>query len=96
MNRLISRPWFFPGLGTILYLAGFNDAALEKIGDGWLELGRVLQTIIVIVLLALIAYLVVDKVRERRSAYQTAIRAAGATYSAPTTVEAMSTGESVA
>ena len=93
MNRLISRPWFFPGLGAILYLAGFNDAALEKIGDGWLELGRALQTIITIVVLALIAYLVADRVKERRSAYHAATRAAAATYNDPTTVEAVSASE---
>ncbi len=76
MNRIAGRPWFFPGLGTLLYLAGFNDALLHEIGVGWLKLGRVAQTLVAVVILGLIAYFVNDYVKQRRSAYRTAVRAA--------------------
>lgn len=76
MNRLVSRAWFFPAIGTLAYLVGFNDAFLHLIGTVWLELGRLAQTGITIALLGLVAYLVADRVKERRSAYQTAVRAA--------------------
>jgi len=87
MNRFITRPWFGPGLGTVLYLVGFNDALLHWIGTGWLKLGRVVQTVVVLVVLGLIAYLVNDYVRERRSAYRTAVRAAAVNDRAGTTFE---------
>ena len=87
MNHLVTRPWFFPGLGTLLYLAGVNDELLHVIGDFWLDLGRWPQTIIVVVILAIIAYLVNDNLNERRSAYATAVRAAQVTDDEATTVE---------
>jgi len=81
MNRLAGRPWFGPGLGVILYLVGFNGALLHGIGIGWLRLGRIAQTVIVLVAVGLIvglmAYLTSDYLNERRSAYRTAVRAAG-------------------
>ncbi len=76
MNRLISRPWLGPVLGTICYLAGFNDELLHIIGSWWLDLGRWVQTFVVVVVLGLIGYLVVDRVRERRAFYHAAVRAA--------------------
>ncbi len=75
MNRMLTRPWFGPGAGTLLYLCGFNDELLHVIGEGWLKLGRLPQTLIVVVLLLLIAWLVNDRLSERRSAYRTAVRA---------------------
>jgi len=86
MNRLVGRPWFFPVLGTVLYLAGFNDALLHEIGVAWLRLGRWPQTVVAVVLLAVIAYFVNDYVKQRRSAYQSAIRAASLTDDHPTSV----------
>lgn len=77
MNRLISRPWFVPGLATVCYLAGFNDELLHIIGDAWLDLGRWVQTIVVIVVLGLIGYLVVDRVRQRQAYHDAAVRAVG-------------------
>ncbi|MAF51402.1 MAG: hypothetical protein CL694_00080 [Chloroflexi bacterium] len=76
MNRLVGRPWFGPGLGVILYLVGFNEALLHEIGTGWLRLGRIPQTVIVLVVMSLMAYLTSDYLNERRSAYRTAVRAA--------------------
>jgi len=76
VNRLITRPWFGPGIGTILYLVGFNDELLHQIGKGWLKLGRITQTLVVLVVLSLAAYFIADYLKERRSAYQTAVRAA--------------------
>ena len=76
MNRLVGRPWFGPGLGAILYLVGFNGALLHEIGTGWLRLGRIAQTVIVLVVVGLMAYLTSDYLNERRSAYRTAVRAA--------------------
>ena len=75
MNRLISRPWFFPGLGTICYLAGFNDELIHLIGEGWLSLGRWVQTIVVVVVLGLVIYLVADRIRDRQAFYAAAVRA---------------------
>ena len=77
MNRLAGRPWFGPGLGVFLYLVGFNGALLNGIGIGWLRLGRIAQTAIVLVVVGLMAYLTSDYLNERRSAYRTAVRAAG-------------------
>ena len=77
MNRLAGRPWFGPGLGVILYLVGFNGELLHWIGIGWLGLGRIAQTVIVLVVMGLMAYLTSDYLNERRSAYRTAVRAAG-------------------
>jgi len=77
MNRPAGRPWFSPGLGVILYLVGFNGALLNGIGIGWLRLGRIAQTVIVLVVVGLMAYLTSDYLNERRSAYRTAVRAAG-------------------
>ena len=77
MNRLAGRPWFGPGIGVILYLVGFNEALLHGIGIGWLGLGRIAQTVIVLVVVGLMAYLTSDYLNERRSAYRTAVRAAG-------------------
>ncbi len=76
MNRLVGRPWFAPGLGVILYLVGFNEALLHEIGAGWLRLGRIPQTVVVLVAMSLMAYLTSDYLKERRSAYLTAVRAA--------------------
>jgi len=76
MNRLAGRPWFGPGIGVILYLVGFNEALLHGIGIGWLGLGRIAQTVIVLVVVGLMAYLTSDYLNERRSAYRTAVRAA--------------------
>ena len=76
MNRPAGRPWFGPGLGVILYLVGFNGALLNGIGIGWLRLGRIAQTVIVLVVVGLMAYLTSDYLNERRSAYRTAVRAA--------------------
>ena len=87
MNHLATRPWFFPGLGTVLYLAGVNDELLHVIGDFWLGLGRWPQTLIVVALLGVIAYLVNNNLNERRSAYETAVRAARVPEAATTTVE---------
>ncbi|WP_420638469.1 hypothetical protein [Candidatus Poriferisocius sp.] len=76
MNRLRSRPWFFPVLGAALYLTGMNDELLHIVGDAWLELGRWVQTAVVLALLALIAYFTLDALNRRRSAYRSALRAA--------------------
>ena len=83
MNRLPGRAWFFPVLGTVLYLAGFNDALLHEIGVGWLRLGRWPQTALVVILLAIIAYFVNDYGKQRRSAYRAAVRAASLTDGDP-------------
>ena len=79
MNRLWSRPWFFPSLGAFLYLTGMNDEALHRVGDWWLDIGRWAQTAVVLVLLGLIAYFTLDALNRRRSAYRAAVRAADAT-----------------
>ncbi|MGI9623864.1 MAG: hypothetical protein ACR2PK_13585 [Acidimicrobiales bacterium] len=76
MNRLISRPWLIPAVGTVCYLAGFNDELLHVLGDWWLDLGRWVQTIVVLVLVGLVAYFVVDRARQRQSFYDAAVRAA--------------------
>jgi hypothetical protein len=76
MNRLVSRAWFFPAVGALAFIVGFNDELVHVVGTGWLELGRLAQTTIVLAALGLVAYLVADRVKERRSAHQTAIRAA--------------------
>ncbi len=79
MNKLWLRPWFFPGLGAFLYLTGMNDELLHRIGSWWLDFGRWGQTTVVLVLLALVAYMVLVVFRRRRSAYRSAIRTADAT-----------------
>ena len=79
LNRLASRPWFFAGMGAFLYLTGMNDEALHHLGNWWLSFGRWGQTAVVAVVLALIAYLTLDAVNRRRSAYRAALRAADAT-----------------
>ena len=79
VNRLWSRPWFFPGLGAFLYLTGMNDELLHLVGSWWLDIGRWGQTAVVLALLALVAYFTLDKLNQRRSAYRSAIRAADAT-----------------
>ena len=92
MNRLISRPWFGPALGAFLYLAGFNDELLHLIGDAWLDLGRLTQTVVVLVALALVGYFVSDYLRQRHSAYQTAVRAAHTRSSRTGSVEGRPSG----
>ena len=87
MNRIVSRPWFIPGLATICYLAGFNDELLHILGDWWLDLGRWVQTGVVVVLLGLIGYFVTDRVRQRRSFFEAAVRAAAPDAATGTTVE---------
>lgn len=79
MNRLRSRPWFFPALGAFLYLSGMNDELLHWIGGWWLDFGRWGQTAVVVALLALIVYFVLDAFNRRRSAYRSAVRAADVT-----------------
>lgn len=87
MNRLISRPWLVPAVGTVCYLAGFNDELLHVLGDWWLDLGRWVQTIVVLVLLGLIAYFVADRVRQRQSFYNAAVRAAAPPRDGGSTVD---------
>ena len=86
MNRLASRAWFFAAVGTICYLAGFNDELLHVVGSWWLDLSRLVQTVVVVVLLALVGYLVIDRVRERQSFYEAAVRAAGPSAETSSTV----------
>ncbi|MDG2261733.1 MAG: hypothetical protein P8N50_05270 [Actinomycetota bacterium] len=89
---MISRPWFVPGLATLGYLAGFNDEALHLIGQWWLDLGRWVQTAVVVVLLGLIVYLAADRLKERRSAHAAAVRATGASRpNMPTIADEVST-----
>ncbi len=81
MNRLWTRPWFFPSLGAALYLTGMNDELLHMVGDLWLDFNRWGQTAVVLALLALAAYFTMDIINRQRSAYRSAIRAAEATRS---------------
>ncbi len=81
MNRLRSRPWFFPALGASLYLTGMNDEMLHWLGEWWLDFGRGFQTAVVLALLALVVYFTLNALNRRRSAYRSTIRAADATRS---------------
>lgn len=79
MNRLRSRPWFFGGVGAFGYLTGMNDALLHRLGTWWLELGRWGQTAAVLAALALAAYFTQGALSRRRTAFRSAVSAAGAT-----------------
>ncbi len=92
MKDLVTRPWFAPTLGAIVYVAGFNDELLHVIGLGWVKLGRWVQTAVVVVVLLLVVYFVVVRLRDRRSFYDAAVRAAAHADRSPSTVESH-TGE---
>ncbi len=79
MNPLRKLPWFFPGLGAILYLTGMNDEMLHVLGGWWLDIGRWGQTGAALAALALVAYFTLDALNRRRSAYRSAVRAADLT-----------------
>lgn len=83
MNQLAKRPWFFPSMGAFLYLTGMNDEFLHVVGSWWLDFGRWGQTVVVLVLLALVAYFASEALNRRRSAYRAAVNAADATRPAP-------------
>jgi len=79
VNRLRDRPWFFPSMGAFLYLTGMNDQLLHVLSGWWLDFGRWVQTVVVLVLLALVAYFTSAALSRRRSAYRAAVSAADAT-----------------
>ncbi len=60
----------------MVYVAGMNDEALDRIGDGWLALPRWAHVVIVVVLLALAVRLAARILAARRAAYDAAVRAA--------------------
>ena len=64
-------------MGVFLYLTGMNDEALHYLGVGWLGLGRWGQTVAVLAALALVAYFTQGALSRRRSAYRSAVQAAG-------------------
>ena len=92
MNRLWSRPWFFPGMGAFLYLTGMNDELIHHVGDWWLDLGRWGQTAAVLMALALAAFFTQSALNRRRSAYRSAVRAADLTRPRRDADEAVATG----
>ena len=73
---MIRRRWFWGLVGAMLYVAGMNDEALDRIGGGWLALPRWAHVVIVVVLLALAVRLAVRVLAARRAAYDAAVRAA--------------------
>ncbi|MCY4629720.1 MAG: hypothetical protein OXE75_02335 [bacterium] len=70
------RRWFWGLVGAMVYVAGMNDEALDRIGDGWLALPRWAHVVIVVVLLALAVRLAARILAARRAAYDAAVRAA--------------------
>jgi hypothetical protein len=60
----------------MLYVAGMNDEALDRIGDGWLALPRWAHVVIVVVLLALAVRVAVRVLAARRAAFDAAVRVA--------------------
>ena len=73
---MIRRRWFWGLIGAMLYLAGMNDEALDKIGGWWLGLFPWTQVVIVVVLLALAIWVVTRILTARRAAYDAAVHAA--------------------
>ena len=73
---MIRRRWFWGLVGAMLYVAGMNDEALDRIGDGWLALPRWAHVVIVVVLLALAVRVAVRVLAARRAAYEAAVAAA--------------------
>ena len=70
------RPWFWPLVGVAVYVAGVNDELLHHVSEAWLDLGKGVQIVIVLVVLALALWAVSGVLRRRNEAYHAAAHAA--------------------
>ena len=70
------RPWFWPLVGVAVYVAGVNDELLGRVSEAWLDLGKGVQIVIVLVALALALWMVAGVLRRRNAAYHAAAHAA--------------------